>query len=134
MSRFALATGLRESNVRLLEWTQVDRERGLAWIHADQAKAGKVISVPLNEDALGVLREQEGQHKRYVFVDKGAPVGRIYNHAWQKACVRTGLAGLRFHDLRHTWASWHVQAGANPPAARRVGQLPDGAALRAPRA
>lgn len=71
MARFALATGLRESNVRLLEWAQVDRERALAWIHADQAKAGKVISVPLNEDALGVLREQQGQHKRYVFVYKG---------------------------------------------------------------
>ncbi|CAJ4661320.1 site-specific integrase [Burkholderia pseudomallei] len=121
MARFALATGLRESNVRLLEWAQVDRERALAWIHADQAKAGKVISVPLNEDALGVLREQQGQHKRYVFVYKGAPIGRIYNHAWQKACMRAGLSGLRFHDLRHTWASWHVQAGTPLPILQQLG-------------
>jgi len=39
----------------------------------------------------------------------------IYNHAWQKACRRAGLDGLRFHDLRHTWASWHVQAGTPLP-------------------
>lgn len=130
MARFALATGLRESNVRLLEWTQVDRAQALAWIHADQAKAGKVISVPLNDDALAVLSEQQGQHKRYVFVYRGAPIGRIYNHAWQKACARAEVAGLRFHDLRHTWASWH--AAAYPSAAWRMGQLSDGAALRAP--
>lgn len=42
MARFALATGLRESNVRLLEWSQVDLEQAIAWIHADQAKGRKV--------------------------------------------------------------------------------------------
>jgi integrase len=30
--------------------------------------------------------------------------------AWRKACKRVGLAGLRFHDPRHTWASWLMQA------------------------
>ncbi|PLT16307.1 MULTISPECIES: site-specific integrase [Ralstonia] len=121
MARFALATGLRESNVRLLEWSQVDMDRAVAWIHADQAKAGKVISVPLNEDALAVLAEQAKEKKRYVFNYKGAPVGRIYNHAWQKACARAGLHGLRFHDLRHTWASWHVQAGTPLPVLQQLG-------------
>lgn len=41
MARFALATGLRDQNVCNLEWTQVDLERRIAWIHADQAKAKK---------------------------------------------------------------------------------------------
>ncbi|SDP45712.1 Site-specific recombinase XerD [Ralstonia sp. 25mfcol4.1] len=121
MARFALATGLRESNVRLLEWAQVDTARALAWIHADQAKAKRVISVPLNGDALEVLAEQRGEHRDYVFTYQGSPVGRIYNHAWQKACRRAGLDGLRFHDLRHTWASWHVQAGTPLPVLQQLG-------------
>ena len=39
MAAFALATGLRESNVTRLEWSQVDLDRRMAWIHPDQAKA-----------------------------------------------------------------------------------------------
>lgn len=38
---FALSTGLRQSNVLNLEWSQVDLERQVAWIHPDQAKARK---------------------------------------------------------------------------------------------
>lgn len=55
MARFALATGLRQRNVCLLEWSQVDMERKTAWVHADQAKARKPIAVPLNAEAMAVL-------------------------------------------------------------------------------
>jgi integrase len=55
MVRFTLATGLRQANVTHLEWSQVDLERRVAWIHADQAKARKAISVPLNAEAVLVL-------------------------------------------------------------------------------
>lgn len=137
MARFALSTGLRESNIRLLEWGQVDIARAVAWVHADQAKAGRDLSVPLNGEALDVLREQQGRHRRWVFpvprwAEKrtpdeaprqvcDAPTGKISNHAWRKACTRAGLPWLRFHDLRHTWASWHVQAGTPLPVLQELG-------------
>jgi integrase len=135
MAAFALATGLRESNIRLLCWQQVDMQRRLAWIHGDQAKAGKDISVPLNDDAMQVLLEQRGRHKRWVFPVprwetgrdgvprqvEDTPTGKVSNHAWRKACVRAGLPTLRFHDLRHTWASWHVQAGTPLPVLQELG-------------
>jgi integrase len=118
MALLSLATGLRESNVRLLEWSNVDLARGLAWVHADQAKAGKNIAVPLNDVAVDLLVAQRGKSKRWVFpvmrLDTGTatePTGKISNHAWRKACIRAGFPTLRFHDLRHTWASWHVQSG-----------------------
>ncbi len=41
MTIFTLATGLRESNVTGLEWSQVDMQNKIAWIHADQSKNGK---------------------------------------------------------------------------------------------
>lgn len=43
--RFSLSTGLRKSNVAELQWSQVDLSRHLAWIHADQAKARRAVSV-----------------------------------------------------------------------------------------
>jgi integrase len=39
---FALATGLRQANVVELTWSQVDLERGTAWIYGDKAKGGTV--------------------------------------------------------------------------------------------
>ena len=111
MVRFSLATGLRKMNVAQLEWSQVDLDRRVAWIHADQAKGKRLITVPLNVDAVVVLREQQGQHPRYVFVQDGQPILRPIAAGWYPAVKRAGLAGFRWHDLRHTWASWHVQAG-----------------------
>jgi integrase len=135
MAAFALATGLRESNIRLLTWQQVDLRRRVAWIHADQAKAGRDLSIPLNDDAMNVLLAQQGRHKRWVFpvprweagldgkprLVEDAPTSKVSNHAWRKACVRAGLPTLRFHDLRHTWASWHVQAGTPLPVLQELG-------------
>jgi len=111
MARFTLATGLRETNVVKLEWLQVDLDRRCAWIHADQAKARKAIPVPLNAEAVMVLRRQVGKHPLRVFTYAGKPVTRANNHAWRKALVRAGIENFRWHDLRHTWASWHVQQG-----------------------
>lgn len=135
MAGFALATGLRESNIRLLTWAQVDMRRAVAWFEADQMKAGKSFTVPLNAEALRVLAGQQGAHRRWVFpvprweTDAAgdarqvadAPTGKISNHAWRKACVRAGLPWLRFHDLRHTWASWHVQNGTPLPVLQELG-------------
>jgi len=116
MAEFSLATGLRESNVRLLRWSQVDMARGVAWVLSRHAKNGRALSVPLNSDALAVLARQRGRDAVYVFVfehEDGTrgPVGGCSTAAWYKAVKRAKLNGFRWHDLRHTWASWHVQAG-----------------------
>jgi integrase len=134
---FSMATGLRQSNVTGLEWTQVDLIREFAWIHPDQAKARKAIKVPLNHDAFTVVRRQLGRHKDRVFTFHAKPITQVTTKAWRKALDRAGIrlyddglpygdarklyptgnpdeykyTDFRWHDLRHTWASWHVQAG-----------------------
>nr|WP_199065557.1 tyrosine-type recombinase/integrase [Chitinimonas sp. BJB300] len=43
---FALATGLRKSNIYWLRWDQIDITRKVAWIHPDEAKAEKQLAYP----------------------------------------------------------------------------------------
>jgi integrase len=111
MATFTLVTGLRAANVTGLTWEQVDLERRQAWVHPDQAKARRAIPVPLNDIAMDVLRRQKGNHFVRVFCYEGEPIRQVSTKAWYKALQRAGIEGFRWHDLRHTWASWHVQSG-----------------------
>ncbi|NTV09149.1 MAG: site-specific integrase [Zoogloea sp.] len=118
--RFALATGCRAREILDLEWTRVDLDRQTAWLN--QTKNGTPRGVPLNRDAVAVLREQVGQHARYCFTYRSEPIKRnITNHAWRTALQRAGLEDFRFHDLRHTWASWHRQSGTSCDELKELG-------------
>jgi integrase len=111
MVRFSLATGLRQKNVTHLEWSQVDLSRGVAWIYADQAKGKRDIHVTLNATAQEVLVRQVGKHPTRVFTYRGRPVNQVNTKAWHRALKRAGIENFRWHDLRHTWASWLTQQG-----------------------
>lgn len=131
---FALATGLRRSNILNMEWSQIDMQRKMAWIHPEDAKAGRAIGVALNDTACSVLRGQIGKHHRWVFVHEDScirPNGEVApklrkmrvdsNKAWRSALKRAGIEDFRFHDLRHTWASWLVQSGVPISALQEMG-------------
>ena len=121
MVRFSLATGLRKANVTELEWSQVDLRRRVAWIHPDQAKGRKAIGIPLNAEAILVLRRQVGKHPRFVFTYRGKSVRNVNTKAWKAALGRAGITDFRWHDLRHTWASWHVQEDTPLNALQELG-------------
>lgn len=136
MARFALATGLRQANVIALEWRQVDTGRAIAWIDAPDAKAGHAIAVPLNADALAVLAECRGQHAIRVFTYKAIDPPDRPGHfkprpvkgigiAFAKACARAGIERFTWHDLRHTWASWHIMNGTPVEVLQRLGGWAD---------
>lgn len=120
MARFAVATGLRYGNVAGFKWDWI--RDGVGYVPPGNAKAGKAIPVPLNASALVVVEEQRGKHADYVFTDhRGhAPVESIKT-AWTKAVRKAGLCDVRFHDLRHSWASWHLQAGTPMHVLQRLG-------------
>ncbi|CAG4910421.1 Tyrosine recombinase XerC [Paraburkholderia gardini] len=126
MAQFSLETGLRRANVTGLQWSQVDLVRRVAWIHPDQAKARKAITVPLSDAAVAVLRRQitkkrKPEHVESVFVYRGSPVFQTVTAAWKKALKRAGIRDCRWHDLRHTWASWHVQRGTPIKVLKELG-------------
>ncbi|MBT6523750.1 MAG: tyrosine-type recombinase/integrase, partial [Methylococcales bacterium] len=58
-----------------------------------------------------VVLERRGIHPIYLFTFKGKRIKRAHTAAFKKALVRAGIENFRWHDLRHTWASWHVQNG-----------------------
>ncbi len=108
---FSLATGLRQGNVKRLRWAHVDLERRFLFVPADEAKAGRPIGIPLNDPAMDMLRGQIGKHGEYVFTFRGKPVTQVSTEAWRAALGRAGIENFRWHDLRHTFASWHAQNG-----------------------
>ena len=121
MAVFSLSTGLRKQNVLDLEWSQIDMQRRVAWIHPDQAKARRAIGVPLNADAIDTLKRCLGRNAVHVFTYQGMRISDIGWDTWKSALHRAGIDDFRWHDLRHTWASWLVQAGTPLAALQAMG-------------
>jgi integrase len=118
--RFALATGCRASEITGLEWGRVDLERNTAWLN--RTKNGTPRGVPLNRNAVAVLVGERGKHPQYCFTYHGQPIRwGVCNTAWLEAVKRAKLKDFRFHDLRHTWASWHRQAGTSTDELKDLG-------------
>jgi len=118
---FALSTGLRQSNVLGLRWDQVDLRRLVVWFYGDQVKNGEDLLVSLNDTALDVLRRRRGLHPVYVFSWRGKRLKSANTRAWKLALARAGIENFRWHDLRHTWASWLVQQGVSLYALQEMG-------------
>jgi integrase len=120
---FAVLTGLRRENILGLRWQAVSMENNHVWVDSVDTKSKKAISVPLSDEAMDVLREmlKERNDDGYVFHYKGKPMVGI-KKAWKNALTRAGIEStFRFHDLRHTWASWHVQKGTPLAVLKELG-------------
>ncbi|MCC7046737.1 MAG: site-specific integrase [Alphaproteobacteria bacterium] len=115
----ALMTGLRRGNIIALDWRQVDLRAGLITVGAKSRRpGGKRLVVPIAAPLLTILANMAPCAEGRVFAGwkrpgrrgETMPLGDIKT-AWRAACARAGLPGVRFHDLRHTAASWMIQAG-----------------------
>jgi integrase len=121
MAQFSVATGLRQANVTRLRWEQVSIERQHLWIAAQDHKNRRAHAVPLNQLALEVLRRRVGKHPTNVFTYEGQPITQVSTKAWRNALKRAGVEDFRWHDLRHTFATWHRQAGTPTYELQRLG-------------
>jgi integrase len=122
---FLLYTGGRKREVLDAVWADVDWERK-SW-RIPKTKSGKIRHIPLSVGALqllGTLRDQsapvgEVGHqiraewaRRPIFANPktGLPYVSFF-YSWDAARKRAGLPDLRVHDLRHSFASFLVNAG-----------------------
>nr|WP_298410503.1 site-specific integrase [uncultured Halomonas sp.] len=101
----AALTGLRQGELLSLELTNVHGGRIL--LRPDQTKSGKVRVVPVPKDARPWLEELP-------FDTTYAKLRRV----WENARRDIGRPDLRFHDLRHSYASLLAQAGESMTTVR----------------
>jgi integrase len=115
----ALHTGMRKSEIFNLRWDQINLvER---FVLLPDSKNGDSRGVPITETMIGVLQniraEQDasGQKSPWVFPSPvtGKPMRYDTNTAWRTAQRKSGIEDFRFHDLRHTTASYLRMAGVD---------------------
>ncbi len=104
---FAVATLLRMRAQSSLTWDRVDLPGRRAWVPRGQMKGGKTFGFPLSDEAVRVLKAA----RELIPGDRVFGQENFHTAAFRKAAERAGVKGLRWHDLRHTGASWAVQSG-----------------------
>ncbi len=105
---FALDTGGRRSELLNLDWRYVDMAHGR--ITFVETKNGEDRSIRLSERAMRVLLALEPKDNGPVFTYNGIAIKDVKT-AFYAARKKAGLEDVRFHDLRHTFASRLVQQG-----------------------
>lgn len=127
-ARLAVATLLRMRAMLRLTWDRVDLAERRAWVPRAHQKAGRTFGLPLSTEAVRVLRALRWlspPSSPYVFTWRGQPIDDCNTLAFQEAVQRAGVAPLRWHDLRHTGASWAVQSGVTLPELMMLGDWRD---------
>ena len=115
---FAVNTGLRQGEIINLEFTQVDFINRVITLDNQNhiTKSKRVRSIPLNEITLQILNKRVGKNSSsYIFNLNGNKINQDFLiHKFKKFVLTAGLnPKLKFHSLRHTFASWLVQRGVS---------------------
>jgi integrase len=125
---FAVETGWRQGNVFGLTWGRVNLETAHAWFPASTAKGRRAIGTPLSPAAVACLKALPRVHEHVFVYRKEVRKGEFRwqpikspKTAFGKAVKRAGVAPFRWHDLRHTWASWLLQDGVPEFVVQKLG-------------
>jgi integrase len=108
-----ISTGARKNELRRLRWRDVDLARG--YLRLRQTKNKEPRPVPLTGQALALLRQHAAlphTDDDWVFPNGQRQQPIHFEKAWKNARERAGLRNFRFHDLRHTTASYLAMSGA----------------------
>ena len=123
-----LATGLRRGELLGLKWEDIDLANGIIHVRRQVARVdGEVKEMPLktknsyrnisiSQDAVAMLTEMEAHRSSdYVFPSStGGPISPDgVNNMLHRVLKRAGLPSIRFHDLRHTFATLALQNGVD---------------------
>jgi len=113
---FAVNTGLRQGNILNLMWQNIDFNRGV--ILLEHTKNGERLGLPMNstvKDLLSELKRIRFINSDFVFHDKTGNrlSASTVRHAFYRACKKAGITNFKFHDTRHTHASWLAQSGVD---------------------
>ena len=109
----ALATGARYSNLRMLTWADVDRDRWtLRFVETKNKQPRYVPVVGPAQAALQAHFAKDVTQTGWVFKGARDGVPADMDRPWRKVRAAAGITDARFHDLRHTTASYLTMNGA----------------------
>lgn len=112
---FAVETGMRKEELFGLTLGAIEMVRREA--HLERTKTNSPRRVPLSDKALAVIKERLADPDRprsdYIFCKSDGSRYCDMKKAFSAACRRAKVANFRWHDLRHTCASWWVQRGGD---------------------
>jgi integrase len=108
----ALTTGARRGEIESLRWCDIDFENAVATL-PHRTKNGDRRVLPLLPAVLDELHRHTGSPTVLLFASRRRP-DVAYNHvpSWHQALSDAGVRHFRFHDLRHSCASYLAQSGA----------------------
>ncbi|MGZ5915078.1 MAG: tyrosine-type recombinase/integrase [Hyphomicrobium sp.] len=124
--RLALLSGARRGEILSARWADLDLSRG-TWIKPGSTTKQKTTHIaPLSAAARQLLSEIADRYARehprqplgtFVFPSRQSGVGHVteLKRPWRAITKAAGIEGLRFHDLRHSFASFLASGGASLP-------------------
>ena len=108
----AITTGARRGELLGLRWNDIDFERQTAYVQTTKNGQPKVL--PLTNDVIKELSRFRQQDDSLIFNSElKSDKVFCFNKQWRKALEVAEVDSFRFHDLRHTTASYLAQSGAS---------------------
>lgn len=110
----ALSTGARYSEILYLKWQDVNFKEKVFYFMA--TKNGENRAVPISADAYALLEDHSKVRKinsDYVFARQDGKKPADLRWQWEEAVKKAKLTNFKFHDLRHTAASYLAMNGAS---------------------
>ncbi len=121
----ALHTGMRKTEILTLKWSNVELEKDLITIDQTNTKTKKARRIPINSAMRTLLLEQKLKSggSENVFLSKSGTPYKFHDSlkgVFERTCKSAGIAGFRFHDLRHTAATRMIEARASIVAVSKI--------------
>lgn len=122
MILLSMNTGLRRGEIFSLKWENINFDHAVLTIEGSYAKSGKTRHIPLNSEALQVLKSWQAQNHSYELVFHNKDGERFDNikKSWTKILETAKIKNFRWHDLRHHFASRLVMAGVDLNTVREL--------------
>jgi integrase len=121
----ALNTGMRKGEILSLKWNDLDFKNNFITVPFTISKSKKTRKIPISPHLRKLLLEHKMQTGYFEFIflsSEGNPYTRpdSLKRCFTGACSRASIKGLRFHDLRHTFATRAIEAGCSIVALSKI--------------
>jgi len=123
MTLLSLNTGMRRGEVFSLTWEAVSLNKAMLTVHGKTAKSETTRHIPLNNEALRILKdwkEDSSNVNGLVFPNREGRRFDNIKRAWETVLDLAEVKNFRWHDLRHSFASNLVMAGVDLNTVREL--------------